>query len=98
MEPTAILPFIGSWTPETLLAFVMFALIKGWLIPRATHDKVVVEKDKQIAIWEAVAVKYKASLELKDGVVPAQLESAKTTEQLILALRKLTQDPAEEKT
>lgn len=87
MDLQQYLPIITGGGPTALLALVILAIVTGRLVPKDTHDKVVAEKDVQIRILERVADNYRQTLERKDGLIPAQLESAQTVEKLALALQ-----------
>ena len=91
-----ILPYLKDLGPTTLLAFTILAIVTGKLVPKSTHDQVIAEKDVQIKILERVADNYRETLERKDGLIPAQLESAQTVEKLALALQQGLAAKAEE--
>lgn len=87
MTGQEVLPYITNGGAVGVLAWVFWQVLKGNLVPKSTHDKVVDEKDVQIKILERVADNYRQTLERKDGLIPAQIESAQTVEKLALALQ-----------
>jgi hypothetical protein len=92
------LPFITNGGAVGVLAWVFWQVLRGNLVPKSTHDKVIAEKDVQIKILERVADNYRQTLERKDGLIPAQLESAQTVEKLALALQQGLAAKTEENT
>jgi hypothetical protein len=92
------LPFITNGGAVGVLAWVFWQVLRGNLVPKSTHDKVIAEKDVQIRILERVADNYRQTLERKDGLIPAQLESAQTVEKLALALQQGLAAKTEENT
>lgn len=91
MPPIAELtPLLTNGPAIGLLIGVAIAVFRGHLIPRNMHDKALEEANKRAETWKQVAETYKNSLEKKDEVVPAQLESATTVQKLAEAFRALT--------
>lgn len=96
MDLQQYLPLLTGGGPTALLALTILAIVTGRLVPKSTHDQVIAEKDVQIRILERVADNYRQTLEKKDGLIPAQLESAQTVEKLALALQQGLAAKAEE--
>lgn len=88
-------PFLNAGAVG-VLTWVFWQVLRGNLVPRQTHEKALEEANSRAQTWKEVAETYKKSLEKKDEVVPAQLESANTVSKLAAALQEIAS--AEEKT
>lgn len=95
MTPADALPYITNGGAVGVLSWVFYQLLRGNLVPKSTHDKVVEQAHLQAAVWEKVAQNYKASLDARDGVVPAQLESARIVEAMARAIQEAPAAPSE---
>lgn len=93
----SLLPFIGTWSPWTILSFVVLAIVRGWLVPRSVLEDRLKDAYAQRDIWKEVADGKQQLLDRKDGIIPAQVETAKTLEHLISSIRENVKPP-EDKT
>ena len=96
MSITELTPFLTNGPAIGILAWFVYQVFSGNIISRKMHDQAVEEANKRAETWRQVAETYKNSLEKKDEVVPAQIESAQTVRRMAEALRTLT-DPEEKK-
>lgn len=87
MTPAEVLPFATNGGAIAVLSWVFWQVLRGNLIPKDTHDKALEESNNRAETWKSVALTYKESLAEKNGVVPAQIETAHTVEKLVQALR-----------
>lgn len=87
MTGAEVLPFATNTGAIGVLAWVFWQVLRGNLIPKNTHDKALEEANNRAETWKSVALTYKESLAEKNGVVPAQIETARTVEKLVQALR-----------
>lgn len=96
MTPADALPYITNGGAVGVLSWVFYQVMRGNLVPRSVHDKVVDQARQQAEVWEKVAQNYKQSLDARDGVVPAQLESARIVEAMAKAIQELPAASGEE--
>ena len=89
MTGPEVLPFAVNTGAVGVLAWVFWQVLRGALIPKSTHDKALEEANLKADTWKQVALTYKESLSEKNGVVPAQIESAHTLEKLVAAIREM---------
>lgn len=89
-------PFLTNGPAIGVLTWFVYQVLQGNIITKKIHDERMQESDKRADTWKEVAITYKSSLDKKDEVVPAQLESAQTVQKLAEAFRALT-DPEEKK-
>lgn len=92
MTPAEVLPFATNGSAIAVLSWVFWQVLRGNLIPKNTHDKALEESNNRAETWKSVALTYKESLAERNGVVPAQIETARTVEKLVLALRTIATD------
>lgn len=78
-----VLPIVSNWGPGALLAFAVFLIVTGRLVPRSVMDQ-------QIRLRDEIIEKLQQSLDRRDGVVPAQLEAARVVEKLMTDLKAQT--------
>lgn len=90
MTAADVLPWATNGSAVVVLSWVFYRVLRGDLIPKATHEKALEEANNKAETWKGVALTYKESLAEKNGVVPAQLESAHAVENLVKALRTVT--------
>lgn len=90
-------PVIAPISAAALVAFAVFLIFRGWLIPRRSHDDVVKAKDQVIAMWKERGDEYRAAWQSEvetRGIREAQLgellEIARTTDQVLRALREVS--------
>lgn len=96
MTAADALPYITNGGAVGVLSWVFFQIIRGNLVPKSVHDKALEQARQQAEVWEKVASNYKASLDARDGVVPAQLESARLVEAMAKAMQELPAASGEE--
>lgn len=90
MPIAELTPFLTNGPAIGILAWFVYQVLKGNIISLKMHDQAVKEANARAETWKQVAETYKNSLEKKDEVVPAQLESAHTVQKLAEAFRALT--------
>lgn len=83
----ALLPFVNQWGPVGALTFVVLLIVTGRLVPKSTAERWASDARTERDIWERVAVQAQERLDLKDGVVGAQLEAARVTAKMVRALQ-----------
>lgn len=91
MPIAELTPFLTNGPAIGILAWFVYQVLKGNIVPKQLHDQRMEEANKRSETWRQVAETYKNSLEKKDEVVPAQLESAQTVQKLAEAFRALTE-------
>ena len=96
MTGAGVLPYITNGGAVAVLSWVFFQIIRGNLVPKSVHDKALEQAKQQADVWERVAQNYKQSLDARDGVVPAQLESARIVEAMAKAIQELPAASGEE--
>lgn len=96
MPIAELTPFLTNGPAIGILAWFVYKVLKGEIIPKQLHDQRMEEANQRAETWKQVAETYKNSLEKKDEVVPAQIASANTVQKLAEAFRSLA-DPEEKK-
>jgi hypothetical protein len=84
---TEYLPLLLNGGAIGVLTGVFWAIVRGHLVPKQVMEDRVKEAYKQADMWEQTSKFFQAALEKKDQVATAQLETAKTLDGLITALR-----------
>lgn len=69
-----------------LLAAVVIMILTGRLLPRASVDQRIADKDRQIETWRAAYEQAQAVQERQREHISALLEATRTTTQVIRAL------------
>lgn len=96
MPPIAELqPWLTNGPAIGLVFWLLFQLFQGNIVTRKVHEKALEQAQEQAAVWERVAQNYKQSLDARDGVVPAQLESARIVEAMARAIQEAPAAPSE---
>lgn len=90
MSIAELTPFLTNGPAVGILAWFVYQVLKGNIVPKQLHDQRMEEANQRAQTWKDVADTYKSSLEKKDEVVPAQIESAETVRRMAEALRTLT--------
>jgi hypothetical protein len=89
-------PWLTNGPAIGLVFWLLFQLFQGKIVTRKVHEDALEQVRKQAEVWEKVANNYKASLDARDGVVPAQLESARLVEAMAKAIQELPAASGEE--
>jgi len=85
MDPT-LLPFVKDWGPASVLTFIVLLIVMGRLIPRRTMNDRLADRDKIISMQEETITNLASALKTGKSATAAQIESAKTVEQMVRAL------------
>lgn len=67
-----------------LAAFVVFCIIKGWLVPRSTHQDVIKDRD----LWRKAYQESEAARVASQQQNAELMEIGRTTQALVVALPK----------
>lgn len=90
MPPIAELqPWLTNGPAIGLVFWLLFQLFQGNIVTKKVHEAALEQARRQAEVWERVANNYKQSLDARDGVVPAQLESARIVEAMAKAIQEL---------
>lgn len=91
-------PVIAPVSAAALVTFAVWLIFRGWLIPRRSHDDVVKAKDETIIMWKERGDEYKAAWQqevetrsIREAQLGELLEIARTTDQVLRALREVSQ-------
>lgn len=76
-------PTIGA---TGLLAWAVFLIFRGSLVPKSVVDQMRRDKDEQIRVWQNAYEKSQKAVETKERQIDALLEAAKTTTHVVTAM------------
>lgn len=76
----------GSWGPPSLLAMFILAVLTSRLVPRKVMEDRLADADKMIALLEKTNENLRSALRTRENATEAQIESARTVEQIVRAL------------
>lgn len=80
---TFLTPTLGA---GGVVLLVVLMVLRGALVPRSTVDLVVQDKDRQIAVWRALAEGRQEMIDLQQSQLNLLMGTAVTTERVLDAV------------
>lgn len=85
----------GNWGPTSLLAVFVLAILTSRLVPRKVMEDRLADADKMVALQEKTIENLRAALAMRTTSDEAQIESAKTVQQIVLSLPSIAHEESE---
>jgi len=99
--PTTVLGWVVGMAPLGIISFVIYAILRGHLVPKVTVDDIRKDRDSRLAEYGQVIDIWRNAALLKDEAfaelspVLAQLvENDKLVLKLLTAIKQVAEDPS----